>query len=249
MQKSQAFYYNTGYWFLLLIPLVAIGFYPTYFAVFLEPASPIIHVHFTLMAVWIVILMVQPFLFKYKKLSVHRAVGKFTYVLVPVLLASAFLVIRFSYYRFLHSPQATEFSDRNELLKGAASYQAIAFLYSGWLALLYSLAIVNRRKAPVHARYMVATTLTMLGPTVDRIIYSIFKAPELGGFVPIESIAFVIADSILAILLWKDYKSRKSTKALAISLAIFLSGQIIYFSVRNTTAWASFVSFLMQTPG
>ena len=247
MQKSYSFYPNTGYWFLLLIPLVFIGFYPTYFAPSSGKAPSVIHIHFTLMALWVIILMVQPFLFRYKKLALHRKLGKLTYVLVPLLLISAFFMIRFSYYRFIGNfYQQNASADPHQVLKEAASYEAIAFLYFGWLALLYSMAIINRRRSSVHARYMVATALTMLGPTVDRIVYSGFKVIKFGGIIPIETVSFFIADGILAILLWKDYKNKKSTKALMISLSIFVIGQTVYFLIQKTNAWTGFVAFVMQ---
>jgi uncharacterized membrane protein len=98
MHKSYNVYYNLGYWFLLLIVLVFAGFYPSYFSTFFEPKSSILHIHFTLMTLWVAMLITQPFLIKYKKLAIHRMLGKISYVLVPLVLASAFFMIRYSYY-------------------------------------------------------------------------------------------------------------------------------------------------------
>jgi hypothetical protein len=246
MRKSVSLYPNAGWWFLLLIPLVAVAFYPNYFAVFFQPAASIIHIHFALMAVWVAVLIAQPFLFRYKKLSLHRKIGRATYVLVPLLLASTFLMIRFTYYRFLASPQATAITNRADLLKTAATYMTITFLYFGLLALFYTLAIINRRKAAVHARYMVATALTLLGPTVDRIVFAIFKVAKLGGVVPIETVAFATADGILLFLLLKDYKAGRSTKALFAALLIYFTAQLFYFLFQATDAWTAIVSFTMQ---
>ncbi|MGZ5246809.1 MAG: hypothetical protein ACXWCR_06875, partial [Flavitalea sp.] len=91
-------YNNLGYWFLALIILVFAGFYSTYISVILEAQAPIIHIHFILMALWIAMLITQPFLIKYKKRDLHRKLGKVSYVLVPLVLISAFLMIRYSYY-------------------------------------------------------------------------------------------------------------------------------------------------------
>ena len=134
MQKAFIFYQNSGYWFLLLMPLVLIGFYPTYFAVLLKPTPSIIHLHFSLMAMWVAMLIVQPFLYKYKKLRLHRAIGKVSYVLVPLLLITAYFMIRFSYYRFIGDMEqristGSLQADHHQVLKEAASYEAIAFLY------------------------------------------------------------------------------------------------------------------------
>lgn len=53
------------------------------------------------MALWLIMLIAQPFLIKYKKLSWHRVLGKASYVLVPLILITAFLLIRNEYYRNL----------------------------------------------------------------------------------------------------------------------------------------------------
>jgi hypothetical protein len=249
MQKGLIFYRNSGYWFLLLIPLVLVGFYPTYFAVLFRPTPSIIHLHFSLMAVWVAMLIVQPFLYKYKKLSLHRKIGKASYVIVPLLLITAYFMIRFSYYRFINEMDqkiaaGSLQADQHQVLKNAATYEALAFLYFGWLGIFYSLAIINRRPSSIHARYMVAAALTMLGPTVDRIVFWITQTDKLGS-IPVESISFLIEDCVLAFLLWKDYKGQRSTKALLVSLLIFLTAQLLYFLVKETDAWQSIVSFVM----
>lgn len=250
MQKGFIFYQNSGYWFLLLIPLVLVGFYPTYFAVLLKPTASIIHLHFALMSAWVAMLIVQPFLYKYKKLSIHRAIGKASYVIVPLLLITAYFMIRFSYYRFIDGlnqqiAAGSLQADHHRVLQEAATYEAIAFLYFTWLGLLYALAIINRRQSSFHARYMVAAALTMLGPTVDRIVYWACKVDKLGGVVPIECVSFLIADCVLAFLLWKDYKNKRPTKALLTALLIFLCGQILYFLVRKTDTWQTIVTSIM----
>jgi hypothetical protein len=134
MQKSYNIYYNLGYWFLLLILLVLAGFYSSYFLVFFQPSPLITHVHFTLMTLWIAMLIVQPFLIKYKKVAIHRKLGKVSYLLVPLVLVSGFLMIRLSYYRVLddlHQKAAAGLNQFNneQILKQAAAYEAIAFFW------------------------------------------------------------------------------------------------------------------------
>src|SRR5689334_12487562 len=97
--SKEIFYHNSGYWFLSLIVLVFAGFYYTYFTVPINARPVIIHIHFTLMMLWIAMLIIQPFLIKYKKRSLHKLVGKLSYLLVPLTLFFSFLVIRLEYYR------------------------------------------------------------------------------------------------------------------------------------------------------
>ena len=165
MQKSFNVYYNLGYWFLLLVVLAFIGFYNSYISVIFQPTVPIIHIHFMLMTLWMVMLIAQPFLIKYKRLSIHRRLGKISYVLVPFVLLSSFLMIRFSYYRDisqLHKEAAlglNHFSN-DQILQQAAEWKGLPFIWFFWFVLFYSLAIINRRKSIVHARFMLATGLT-----------------------------------------------------------------------------------------
>jgi len=168
-------------------------------------------------------------------------------VFVPLLLASSFLMIRFSYHRFLSSPAIEALSIQQAGLKEAAFYMAIAFVYFGLLALFYMLAIINRHKSAVHARYMVATSLTLLGPTVDRIVFMVTKDPKVAGVVPVEIIAFVVADGILLYLLRRDYQAKRPVKTLAVCLSIYVAAQAGYFLFRSTTTWTSFVTFVMQS--
>ncbi len=196
------------------------------------------------MIIWVIILIVQPFLYKYKKLALHRKIGKTTYVLVPLLLISAYFMMRLSYYRFIDQQTAAG-TYHQQILSEIATSMALAFIYFFWLAILYSLAIINRRKSSFHARYMVATAFTLLGPTLDRLIWWIFKTPKLGGWLPIEAVSFLIIDFTLALLLWKDYRNQRSTKALSVALMIYLTVQILYFLLRKTDGWRWFVEMVM----
>lgn len=251
MKKSYNLYHNLGYWFLLFIVLVFAGFYHTYFSVLFQPTKSVIHIHFVLMAIWIAMLIVQPFLIKYKKLSLHRLIGRISYVLVPLLLFTSFILIRNEYYDSIADLEERivpgQISlDQGEILKQAAAQQGIALVYFIWFLVFYVLAIKNKKKSPVHARYMLATSLSLLGPTIDRMIFFVFKMDKLPGSLPIELVAFCMADAILAVLLLKDYRENKSTKTLLTALLIYILGQVIFFSLPGTQIWQIFTELIMK---
>jgi hypothetical protein len=242
MQKAVNIYYNLGYWFMLLIVLVFGGFYHTYFSVISQPTPSIIHIHFTLMALWIIMLIAQPFLIKYKKLAMHRLLGKISYVLVPLIFISIFLMVRYSYYDIIHDAN----QNAAKVLQQAASHQAIALIDFAWFILFYILAIYNKRKARIHARYMLATAFTLLGPTLDRTTFFVFKITKLPGGIPNYYLTFFITDALLLFLLIKDYKRKQSVKTLSIILLIYLSGQLFYSIVPGSDWWTHFVGFIMK---
>lgn len=251
MQKTTHVYHNLGYGFLfLLIVLVPIGFYKTYFSVLLQPHPSIMHIHFTFMSLWILTLITQPFLIKYKKFNTHRLIGKISYVLVPCLLIAAWFMIRYSYYHFIDQAKANTQNHftGDQILQQAASYEAIAFVYISWLALFYSLAIINRRQTTIHSRFMLAAGLTMIGPAVDRIFGYAFGMEKFPGNIPIECFSFLVVDIILVTLLLRDYKNKKPVRILWACLVIYLVGEILelYLTNQNVQVWKNIVTFLMK---
>jgi hypothetical protein len=193
-------------------------------------------------------LIAQPFLIKYKKLAIHRMLGKISYVLVPLVLLSGFLMVRRSYYLLVEdlrqkATQGLNQLNDNQILQQAAAYEAIAIFYLSWFALFYSLAIINKRKSAIHARFMLATALPLLGPTVDRIVFFNFKLP---AYMPYELPSFLIIDTVLAILLWLDYKNKRPIKTLRNCLLIYITGQVLYFIIPATSWWQHFVTFIMK---
>src|SRR5579862_2551273 len=243
------FYYNLGYWFLLFIPLVFFGFYPTYFAIILRPMPSIVHVHFTLMTIWVLMVIVQPFLIKFKKIKWHRRVGKLSYAIAPLVIISVYLMMRKKYYTEISSfrelvSNGRQHYSNNQIMQQVSADISITAVYLLWFILFYSMAVINRRKTHAHSRYMLATTLLLLGPTLDRITYNIFG--ENIFFMPGEALTYLIIDLVLAALLIRDYQSKRSVKVLAICLIVFVTGQVLYFTVPGSDAWARVVSFIMK---
>ncbi len=248
MQTKRFYYHNLGYWFLLFIILVIAGFYTTYFNKIREPFPAVIHIHFVLMGLWLMMLIAQPFLIKYKKLAWHRRLGKASYILVPLLLLTAFLLIRNEYYRNVEGlnqdvTNGVKQYSTAEILQLAAA-TPIGLIYFIWFLVFYMLAIKNRRQSPKHARYMLATALTLTGPTVDRIVgihFHIYTIAGISSFV----LSFLIIDTVLASLLYLDYRNKKETKTLWNCLVIYIVGQLLYYILPTFEGWSVFMKYIM----
>lgn len=236
MQTYDLYKRGIAYWYLLLIPLIAWGFYQSYFTTLFTSRPSIIHIHFAFMMIWAAMLVTQPLLIRYKKLPLHRKIGKISYVVMPLLLITGFFMIRFVYYRDL----------KNLGLQGAADSVRIILLYLFWLGFFYFHAIINRRITSIHARYMVAASLTMIGPTVDRILYFTFGIEKFFGVIPQESLSYLLQDLILTGLLIYDYRKNKPVRVLWVCLAVYMIGQFLYFFVKGKDFWETFVSLIMQ---
>ena len=155
---------------LLLIPLTFWGFYPSYFAK-LFSMQLVYHAHAFFMILWVAMAIAQPFLILQKKTKLHKAIGKTSYLIMPMLFISSYIVIRHTYYNFINAQVAeletgTSTLAMDKIYSDAAAYIMIGVVYIIWLFIFYMLAIINRKKMLNHATYMFAAILTLLGPTV-----------------------------------------------------------------------------------
>lgn len=209
MDKS---YNKLGYFFLLLIPLTILGFYRTYivqFPNFKENITTYIHIHAFIASIWILLLIIQPFLIINKKFRLHQRVGRFSYIVFPLLILSFIPQIA----RTFNSGNI-----RNLFFPVADSFLLIMF---------YSLAIYNRKRRAQHMRYIIATSLVFLGPTVGRIGPIMLGWPELFT----QNIQYGIIYSILISLLFYDKINGNTYKPYLVAMSFFVMHQIVYYVV------------------
>lgn len=201
-------YKYLGYFMLLLIPLIFAGFYKSYFQSF--PFAKNIHVfehlHAFIASVWVLMLIVQPFLILNNKRALHRRVGKLSYIVFPLLIVSfvpqIIKIIRTENINNLFFPLGD-----GTLL--------IAF---------YSLAIYQRKKTSKHMRYMIASALVLLGPTWGRIGGSLFGMSDLLT----QNVQYAIIYSILISLILYDKKNHRNFQPYLVALVGFMLHQIAY---------------------
>lgn len=226
-------YKNSEWLILALILLIILGFSKPYFLLFPEFQGVMSaeHYHFLLMAIWCVILFTQPLLIKYKKIEIHRILGKLTFILVPLLLHSIFLVIKESYYS-----KISEIPQQQALARLAIQLPDI-FAF----AFFYILAILYKKNTKYHLRFMLATALLMFGPAIFRIFRDHF------GIVPItaSSYTFIASDILcLGFLLYDIYKKQPYQPFLIILITLLF--EHFLFEIRMTSLWQAIAEKLVQ---
>src|SRR5580658_6402118 len=97
-------YRNVGY-FLLALPLIFIaGFWIPYLSGIprFDPAiTASVHLHAILLFAWIVLLVFQPLAIRSGAFGLHRAVGRISYALMPLIVLSAAAMIHKEYHENL----------------------------------------------------------------------------------------------------------------------------------------------------
>lgn len=231
-----------SWWLLLLVPFIFLGFYPTYFSKPFLSVPATLHIHTAFLLLWVLLVLVQPVLILKRKLKMHRLLGKASYALMPCVLATTWLVIRNSYW---DSTQKLSAAADHAALEKAKEFLYIPIVYLLWLGLFYALAVIHRKRVLFHATYMFAAILTLLGPSLDRLIYQVYQYYEIGFNIFADIAVFLLIDGLLLGLLYYQWKKGYSLKAVTVSLFIYVSGQLGNFILPATSFWKSLLGVFM----
>ena len=220
-------YRNTAIFIFLILIAVQWGFYQSYTSQFphFKNATTLIHIHGALLMTWMVLLIVQPLLIHYRRASLHRTIGKASWVLGPLIIISLFLIGRGSYLRGLGN-----FPEREMLsfivldLRGFLSF-----------AIFWFLAMITRKLPDSHMRYMIATGILAIGPGVGRGLSSSFGL----DFPVAIAITDVLDLMIVGVLLGIDVYRKKNYKPFLTVFLVLLAGSVLW-QLRDTAMWQMF---------
>ncbi|MBK5279239.1 MAG: hypothetical protein JJE09_10295 [Bacteroidia bacterium] len=143
---DRSYLYFAGFFLFVLV-----AFWLTYFTRLFEQESYRIHLHGFTLFIWCMMLIVQPYLIRTRQNIWHTRIGKFSYVLVPLLIITTVDLLHF---RLGQNPLGTMDFYFTALVLNAL----VGFI------ILYGLAIYNRKRSGIHARYMVSTVFLFITP-------------------------------------------------------------------------------------
>ncbi|MET0582497.1 MAG: hypothetical protein ABWZ08_11080 [Pseudoxanthomonas sp.] len=209
-------------WVLLLLGLAVLGFWKPYFSR-LSAAQGMAHLHALSMVAWMAMLIAQPLFIRSRKLAWHRVVGKASYAVVPIIVASALVLAQL---RIGQAPPETLPVQQFILYLGVST--------SLLFALIWGLGIAYRRDPALHARYMAGTALTLIDPSLARVL--IFWIPSVPP--PFyQFITFGLVYAFLLVLIALDRKSPRGRSALWVLLGLFVALHASIMLVPRTAAW------------
>lgn len=208
---------KAGYFTLLLIPIVILAFWPSYFSIIFSniiTPSGYAHFHGIMMIVWILLLIAQPILIRKKNLKTHRLLGKISYFVGPLVFISM-LLITHHYRRLITTPSGITFANINV-----------------WL-ICYILAILYRHKTSIHARAMIGTAISLLDPILMRFMFYIIS-PILNLSYPSPFfIGMGLIFGVLITLIILERKQKSGRWVFPLVLGIYLVAYpISYFNAK-----------------
>jgi hypothetical protein len=230
--------------FALFCAAMAWAFWPTYFSRLFEQPDLRFHVHGVALVLWCVLLVLQAQLIRTGRRALHRAFGMTAYVLAP-----AVVLISVS---FVHFRVAPALGGAPRLPPYGLHFLALTLLSLLVFAVFYGLAIAYRKRAPLHARFMVATVFPLFTPVTDRLVGGHWRAliawlPQIDGTPILPSAGFALVDAIVAALAWWDWRANRRA-VFCVVLAVLVIFQTAVLSLHRVAAWNAFCVWFLALP-
>lgn len=245
---DNVFYRNSAWFFATFLAFTVWAFWPSYFARLFEQPSLLFHAHGIALTSWCVLLVLQAQLLRTGRRTVHRQLGKVSYVLVPALLA---ITVSFVHFRLGGGPGAVP----SGAVLPAGVLRSLALMLNSLVAfaLFYGLAIWFRRERQVHGRYMLCTVFPLFTPVTDRLIAThwpglIALVPRVEGSPVLPVAGFLLADAILlALCLW-DWRANRRVNVFPVALGVLLVYHASVLTLHRSALWGSFCAWFLSLP-
>ena len=226
---------KSGYFFIALFILALVGFWPSYFAKFFASTNDFsfyFHFHAFFAILWIFMLISQPILIRQKKFTLHRKIGKLSYVLVPIIFISIILLA----HNTLKGPK-----ENLGLELWVPAKDLLIF------AVGYGIAINYRHIVTIHARGMIVAGIVLIEPALVRLVLYTFFPNE--GFAPngyLISLSLLYGLLISLIIAERKQKVGRWVFPLALGLYLFVHAVLI-FQVE-IAPWQAFAEWFEALP-
>ncbi|HEX8064329.1 MAG TPA: hypothetical protein VF535_14085 [Allosphingosinicella sp.] len=205
--------------------LAFLAFWPTYLS---QPRASggFTHLHAAAATSWMLLLIAQSWAIDRKRVALHRALGKASYVLAPLLVLSVLLLAR----QRIAGASPADFPIQTYILYLQVSLAAL-------FALSFALAIATRRSVARHSRFMICTALTLVDPVVIRVLFWIAPNPSWNY----QWLTFGLTDLAFLVLIALERNNRAGRAVFPAMLAIFAAAQLpALLGFTQSAAWQAF---------
>lgn len=229
--RALPLYRNSPLYFFLLLLTAVVAFFPSFYSRMGE-AKFAHQFHGAMSTLWMLLLIGQGWLMRRRQRALHRAVGKFSIVLVVLFAISGVLIVHDMLTR--DGGFALAFGARLAFLDAAA---VLYFVFA------YAMAIRYRRDVQLHARYMASTALLLLPPALGRILGGLVLPPP-PSFELALHLSFVLTELIVLLLILHDRSTGKVRAPYLILLAVTLVQHGSFELMHRLGPWQALVAWI-----
>jgi hypothetical protein len=229
MIKSK-FYSNAYLWMIAVFGITIIGFIPSYFAK-LREFDISHHFHGITATLWLILVIVQPALYRFNKMKLHRMLGWFSVVLALTVVIGGVFMVKVMM-------QSKETSGLGDIAYYISIFDAAILIP---FILFFILGLTFRKNIQLHARYMICTAIFPLVAPVSRLLL----ASGMFGLVGFMTGSLIFNEVIFIALIIND--KIKGQFRLPYLLALFMTivFHISSYFVPQTQFWQNLMDNLI----
>ncbi len=215
--------------------ITLVGFAQTYYLKVLfgtPPLRPLLHVHGIVMTAWVVLFSVQVGLIADRRTDLHRRLGVLGAVLAGMVVGTGVPVAltQGHFHLVMH----------DDPLEPALVFLPVPLGILLLFATFVAAAILLRRLAAYHKRFMALSCLSIISPGLDRLPLQFIVNAD-------RWVLFVLNDVIIAACVAFDVlKNRRVHPAWLWGGAMVLSVQVVTLALRNTHAWLRLAEWILK---
>jgi hypothetical protein len=223
-------YRASPFWFLALLLATLPAFWVTYFFPRRYETDWHVHLHGLVMFLWLLLLLTQATLARFHAYGWHRALGRSSYGLVPLVVVSTLLLAHYRMRQGLNAELVYFFAVQVGLL--------VQFVIA------YGGAMLNRRTPAVHARFMACTGLALVDPILARVLAIHFGVePPL-----LQVMTYGFIDLLLVALILRDRLHATYTHVYQGMLLVFVVTQAPTFFAAESKPWLALTQAFARLP-
>jgi hypothetical protein len=239
--NSRTSFRNVYIYFALLIPAAMLGFGPflldglTFSG---RSLTPTVLVHATLMVLWVLMLTAQAWFIRTNRFRLHRWVGRSSYVIAPLILMGVLIA---QHEQFNHPAEGSS--------TGGARLEVFGFGMDLAFAVTWGLAILYRKRTPLHVRFMISTAFAIGTAIVFRIISKwLTWLPGLGSIDAIAAGNWIVLTLPLLALIAMDWRMGIKRSPFWVVTVLIGIMHIGYWTYGRTAGWVTFVEWFAALP-
>jgi hypothetical protein len=225
---------GAGFFFLALFVGALFAFWPPYLSR-LPNGDVYAHFHAVMAVAWCALLVAQPILIRTRRRALHRRLGLLSKAVAPVFVIAALLL---AHHRVRIMTDATFGVRAPSLYLGLAG--TVLF------AVAYLLGLRYRRSQALHARFMIATGLTMIDPVVVRLLS--FYTPKFSHPLMYQVWGYGLTDLIILGLVWRPALTPRDSRTFVKGIAVFPLAHLAWFTVVQGPLWVPFAEWFRTLP-
>lgn len=236
-------YRHAPYYVLACIAVIALGFWPSYFARW--GAVPWqFHAHGVAASIWVLMVLAQSWTVHHGQMVLHRAVGKSSLLLFPFLIGGLVAIIDLTAKGFVAG------GDPARTMFGAQFLIGLALAVAAYVTVFYR-ALKYRRKMWVHSGYMLATPLILFESPFSRVMGMVIPAFRIEGpqhfdrLIPSIEWAMAVSLAIIAVI-W--FRHREKANPFLVAGGFIVAQMLTMGLMSHNAALESMLVVIGNTP-